>query len=885
MSAVGQKSFASGEIAPALYARTDQSKYASGLRTCRNNIVMRNGGVQNRPGTQFVGEVRDSSKSVRLIPFIFNSDQTYVLEFGDETFRVIKNGEYVKATSQDITNISNAATAVLTYSGADTYSNGDQVHISAITGAMANYVNGRVFKVANVNAGANTFELNYLDDTPVNSTSWGASGTVGTVAEIYCIVSPYDYLDLPNLRFVQSADVITIVHPSYAPRTLSRAADNSWTFATITFGTTQAPPTGLTHGGTTPAGNNHGYKWCVTAISSTTREESVPAYLEGFPNLAGATSPGTVATPINLVWVTASGASHYRIYRAGVYTNAGLEVQASDDNYCFVGESKHIGFQDTGIERDLTDQPPFAKATFNSGNNYPSCVAYHQQRQIFGCSNNDPETIWASRTGLFINMNAYLLSQDDDAVVFTVMGKFVNVIKHLIDIGKLIIFTSNSEYGVQGNDSGTLTPTGINLKQFSTNGCSDLAPLIANNAVLYNQARGSIIRDLIFDFNVDGYNGNDITIWASHLFDGYTIEDWSYQQIPNSIVWVVNDNGDLLGLTYIREQQMLAWHRHDFGDDTVENVCCVPEGTEDAVYLVINRTIDGSTKQYVERFATRKIGDIIDAVLLDSSLSYDGTNVAATTLTLSGGTDWLYTELLTLTASSGIFAASDIGNRFDLTGSDGLSVSCTVVAFTSTSIISVYANKTVPASLQATATAVWSKAVDQVAGLWHLEGEEVSVFADGAVVANPNNASIADVITVSNGFITLDKPYSVIHVGLPIISDLETLDIDTAEGESLADKGKLVSKVIVAVNETRGVWVGNKPPTDDDTDPLEGLTELKIRDQDNYDIMELKSGNIEVNIRAEWNSNGRIFIRQIDPVPCSILSVVPVGFVPYQGGG
>jgi len=96
MTSIMQKSFSGGELSPPLYSRTDIAKYQTALRTCRNFYVMRHGGATSRPGTQFVGEVKDSTKAVRLIPFIFNTSQTYCLEFGDQYMRVIKNGSYIK---------------------------------------------------------------------------------------------------------------------------------------------------------------------------------------------------------------------------------------------------------------------------------------------------------------------------------------------------------------------------------------------------------------------------------------------------------------------------------------------------------------------------------------------------------------------------------------------------------------------------------------------------------------------------------------------------------------------------------------------------------------------------------------------------------------------
>jgi len=866
MVSIAQRSFAGGEIAPALYARVDQSKYQSGLRTLRNYFVMRHGGAANRPGTAWIAEVKDSSKTVRLIPFIFNADQTYVLEFGDQYMRVYHDGGQVTLTPQSITGITNASVAVLTYSGADTYANGDEVYVSGIVGPIGTYLNGRNFKVANVDTALNTFELNYLDGTAVNSTSMGAYTSGGTIAEVYQISTPYVEADLATLDFIQSADVVTIVHPTYAPRDLERTGHTSWTLTSITFAPDIAAPTGqsATQGGSTGSTT---YDWKITAVADETFEESLPSAAAHITN-GNATISAT--NYVDISWSAVTGAAEYNIYRAvnGVYG--------------FIGTAVGLAFRDTGITPDTSDTPPSARNPFAS--DFPSTVTYYQQRLVFANTNSDPETVWASRSGQFKNFTVSSPIQDDDAVTFVLAGRQVNSVKHLLDLGKLVVMTVGGEHLIQGDQAGTLKPTDVNPVQQSYFGSGNLAPIIIGKTAIFLQARGSIIRDLGYDVQSDGYTGNDLTIFSAHLFDGFSMVDWAFAQTPHSVIWVVRDDGILLGLTYVREHQLWAWHRHDFsnGDATVENVCVIPEGTEDSVYLVIKRTINGATKRYIERLTTRQIGDIVDAIFLDSALSYDGRNTGVRTMTLSGGTDWVYTETLTLTASSSFFTSADVGNSIFLYTATGEVVRCEITAYTSGTVVSVKPHKTVPASLRSAATTSWSRAVDELTGLWHLEGKAVSVFADGFVVASPNNASY-DGITVSNGTITLDKPYAVIHVGLPITADLETLDIDTPQGETVSDKKKLITAVSVFVEKTRGLWVGPKPPTDDDTDPLENLREIKQRNEETYEQpVDLATETLDVDIKGEWNSNGRIFIRQVDPLPASILAVVPTGLVPFR---
>lgn len=882
MTSIMQKSFSGGEISPPLYSRTDLAKYATALKTCRNFLVMRHGGVSNRPGTKFICEVKDSSKAVRLIPFVFNNTQTYVLEFGDQYIRVIKNDDQVKLAAQNITAITNANPCVITYSGADNYANGNEVYISGIVGPIGTYLNNRNFKVANVNTGANTFELDYMDGTNVNSTSFGAYTSGGTIEEIYEISSPYLEADLPMLKFVQSADVVTIVHPSYAPRNLSRTGDASWTLSTITFDAEIDYPTSITatQNGTTGSTT---YKYTVTAFDYLLGQETpmklVPpsgAYL------ATVSNGNATLTSTNSITVSWSLTSLYGYTASELEFNVYKEVNGV---FGYIGTaSGTTSFIDTGYDIQLTDTPPRISEDFNATGDYPSAIAYYQQRLVLANTDNDIEKVFASKSGGFYDFSTSSPVQDDDAIIFRLSGKQVNEVHHLVDLGSLLLLTESGEFSANGDSGGTLTPTAINTRQSSYNGSSPrLAPIVIGNSAVYVQARGNNVRDINFQFESDNYSGNELSIYSSHLVDDYSLLDWAYQQIPHSILWVVRDDGALLGLTYIKDQQMLAWHRHDFENGLVENVTSIPYGSEDSVYTVLYREINGKFVRYIEKITTRKISDVKDIAILDCHLGYDGRNTNDShTMTLSGS-GWLYTDTLTLTSSASYFSASEVGNQIQLYDTDGSVIRFTIEGYTSATVVTGKPNRTVPASMRSVAISDWTRAVDTVSGLWHLEGQTVSVYADGLVVANPNNASYESV-TVANGQITLSEKYGVIIVGLPITSDLETLNIDSAGVETMVDRNKLISKVTLFVEKSRGVWAGTRTP-DDTVSVTDGLTELKIREDETYDDpIELKTEPVDIITEANWNNNGRVFIRQIDPVPLTILSITPSGYMPFPGG-
>lgn len=888
MTTIAKRSLAGGEISPSLYAREDTTKHQTGVRKLRNAYVMRHGGAQNRPGTTFVCETKDSSKATRLVKFVFNSSQTYVLEFGHQYMRIIENGEQVREAAKTITAISAGASTVLTSNGHGYGS--DEIYISGIVGPIGQYLNNRNFKLVSADNTANTFKLYYMDGTAVNSTLFGSYTSGGTAERVYTIATPYASTDLAALQYVQSADVITIVHPSYPVRELSRTALLSWSLNLVTFAPIQAAPTAVASSG---AGSS--VFWKVTAVGPD-GEESLAS-----SSTASLNTIPTAGSPEAITWVAASNAVAYRVYR-NIY-----------GYYGFVGQVTGTTFTDVGLdnEADYTVIFPTARNPFSSTNNYPSAVSYFQQRRVFANTNNDPETVFCSRTGIYANFTVSQPIQDDDAITFTMAGRQVNAVRHLLEVNRPIVMTDAAEWSLGGDNAGILRPGDINPKLESSNGASSLSPIVSNNSVLYVQSRGSIIRDLAFEYQSDGYRGNDLTIFASHLVDGHTLVDWDYQQTPHSIVWAVRDDGILLGLTYVKEQEIVAWHRHDT-DGVVENVCVVPEGDEDAVYIVVKRTVDsGVEKRYIERFASRKIVEsddpregITDYIGMDSTLTYDGRNTNSShTMKIYNGTTYDADDMaLKIQSSVTYFSTSDIGNMMIIyVGDDDGNVTdqirCTITGFQDSANVTVTVNKDVPVGLQNVVTAAWAKAVDEIQGLWHLNYKDVSVLGDGFVVFSPKNSPVTAThepdtndgykeSLILNGTLTLPRPYAVIHAGLPFVTDIETLDLDNNQGlssETLVDKNKNVTGVTVRIEKSRGMWVGFREPEDETYAPLEGLVEPKARNDESYDVpISLATEKFDVPIEGNWNDHGRVFIRQVDPLPLTVLGIYPAGRFPFK---
>jgi len=187
-----QSNFSGGEFSPHLVGRVDSDRYKTSLRTCLNYIPTVQGDLLRRSGTSFIFPTKDNGEA-RLVSFEFSTTQAYMLEFGNLYFRFFKDYGIITNTAQNISNVTQANPAVVTYVGADTYANGDRITINGVVGMTQ--LNNREFIVANVNTGANTFEL-----SGINSTGFDAYVSGGTVAEIYEIVSPYATADLFKVK-------------------------------------------------------------------------------------------------------------------------------------------------------------------------------------------------------------------------------------------------------------------------------------------------------------------------------------------------------------------------------------------------------------------------------------------------------------------------------------------------------------------------------------------------------------------------------------------------------------------------------------------------------------------------------------------------------------
>lgn len=572
---------------------------------------------------------------------------------------------------------------------------------------------------------------------------------------VYTLATPYAAADLPTLKYVQSADTMTLTHPNYPPQNLTRTGHAAWSFTTLVFAPSTPTPTGLTTsspGGAVP--------YVVTAINATTGEESLPT---GYVGASNDTS--------TLSWNVVASAGSYNVYkyRSGIYG--------------FIATVSTNSFTDSGIVADVSNTPPSQRNPFSGAGNYPSCSTYYLQRQAFADTTNAPQTLWFSVVGAFNNMTVSTPTKDSDAITRALVSRQVDEVRHLVPMASLLVMTSGAEWRCWPGPTGSaLTPGQCMTLPQTAFGSSHVPPIQTDNSLLFVQEKGNRVQALRYDALQDVYTSQDMSVLASHLLYDTTaqsqIQEWAFAQEPFRVIWAVRSDGVLLGFTYMREHEVYAWHRH-VTDGAVESVCTITEAddagsTVDAVYLVVKRTVGGVDRRYVERMADRVFDTAADFWFVDCGLHYSGAPVTS------------------------------------------------------------------------------------VSGLDHLEGKTVSILGDGSVVPSQ---------VVSGGRVTLDGAYSKVTVGLGYTAQLETLDLEPAGGGTIQGQMKKIAQVTVRVKDARGIKVGLNQGA---------LSEVKQRASESLGTaMQPFDGDWQISIPSEWNRDGRIFVQQDYPLPCTILDLIP----------
>lgn len=656
--------FSGGEITPELFGRIDIPEQSTGLAKCLNWTVLPHGPVVTRAGTQYVASTK-SDGVARLIPFIRGNGEALTLEFGATYIRFHRDGGTVldptnEQTISDIsyTSSTDPAEHVFTVTSHG-YSNGNEVVVYGITRNGELVATGGVYTIQNVTT--HTFELHDssgaeifgTDDDPLLQDTY-EGGFVNLASEaVYEVTTPYLAGDLFELKFEQSVDTLTISHPDWVSRELVRTTDADWAISKVAHATPVTAPGTPTVVASGSDGESLTYRYVVTAVD-TQGEESVASAIQSVVH-----DLSVIGQYNTVTWPDVAAAVYYNVYKEW----------AESGRFYFIGSAvdETAGVVDDNIIPDFTKAPPEATDPFGSSDGattLPSVVSYFEQRRVFSSTLGDPQRFWLTRSGSDDNMNVSIAPQDDDPFNYRLASRKAHTIRHIIPFSNLLMLTGSALWRLYPDEGGVLTPLNVVAVVNVEIGATNARPTTYQDNLLYANSRGEHLISVQFSEESGGYKPEDRSIPAAHLIDGFTWVQMDFQESPYPTWWGVRSDGQLIGMTFVPEQGVVAWHQHLPGgtDVAVESVAVVPEndGPGDVVYLVVRRTINGSTVRFVEFIKPRAFADLDHAFCVDAGLQYDGAAVTNVT-----GLDHLEGETVSVLADSTVYSRTISSGTLD----------------------------------------------------------------------------------------------------------------------------------------------------------------------------------------------------------------------------
>lgn len=587
--------FQSGELSPRLEGRIDLQKYQSGVQQLTNMLVFPQGGATRRPGTYYAGSSKSNGK-VRLIPFEFSDEQAYIIELGANYMRFYTDG--------------------------------------------------------------------------------GLLVSGGSAVEV---VTPYSVTEIFELTYTQSADVIYFAHKDHEPAKLTRTTATSFTFSDIDF--VDGPwldenTTDITLYASAATGSV-----TITASAALFTSDDVGRYIRFREVLEIEHDEWAAGTSYNdgdsvrynghvyeqVTGSTQTSGNTPPVHTEGTETYGAIDWEYKHDDTGYVEITAFTSStvvtatvkEDDGGIAVLPDHivgaanptKKWSLGAFGGDQGYPRAVAFYEERLYFAGTTGQPQTIFGSVTADFENHTPG--TEDDKAINVTIASDQVNVIKHMIQGRFLQILTSSAEFTMSGG-TGTqpVTPTNVNVLRETTFGASTVRPVRAGSSTIMVQKGQTKVKEVTFNLDVDGLTGRDLTVLAEHLAR-VGLDDMTWQQEPELVLWFVRSDGELLGLSYDPQNNTIAWHEHTMGGaGVVESIASIPSGSEDQVYLSVKRTINSVETRHIVYMKPIYFGaDVTDAFYVDSGLTYDG--VATTTIS---GLDHLEGETVQILADGAAHA-------------------------------------------------------------------------------------------------------------------------------------------------------------------------------------------------------------------------------------
>lgn len=584
-----QSDFTAGELSPSLLARVDFAKYTKGCRTMRNFMVQSHGGAIKRSGFTWLGTLPSPAK---LAEFVFNTEQTYCLVFGEKWLRIATHEGFILDDNGNTYEIESP----YTLEQAKNFSYTQSADVLFI--ACQEVKPYKLMRLGHTNW---KFEaMNF--DAPLDPPQWEKKEGINYTYALYLPSgSSYRYITETVIRNGQREYVSKLVANTID---VYKQTATPYSYAYITFvnGAKKSDGSKSAAQLVTP------YTYYVTAINAQGKESGASEKAE----IKGPSSNNWQAGDyIELTWSKVEGAEEYRLYKSEYDGRAG-----------YITSTKGNSFQDHNIAPSISEGIPkyinpfiLKDAEGKEVEDYPGAVCLFEQRLVFASTPKRPQTIWMSKSGDYTNFATYTPVTDDSSVELTIASQEVSPANWLIPLRSLILGTPSMEWEISGQSDSAFSGKNAKATPQSYWGSTLKRALIVGNIILHVSSSGRQVRNLQYDFGSDSYAGSDLSIVAAHLLEKEKLTDWAFQKSPDSIIWGIRSDGVLLGLTFQAEHQIAAWHRHDT-DGKFVAVCSVPHGMEHSLFTVVLRDGVYSLERMAEKYQHGG-----KAIFLDASLT------------------------------------------------------------------------------------------------------------------------------------------------------------------------------------------------------------------------------------------------------------------------
>lgn len=903
--------FTAGELSEELFGRVDIAKYNNGAETLENFMVMPHGGISRRPGTRFVKEVKSSAAKTRLIPFEFSTTQAYCIELGNLYARFYKDQGAILEANKTISGATKANPCVITATSHG-YSNGDEIYISSVVGMTE--LNGKYYKIKNKST--HTFELTDIDDDNINSSGFTTYGSAGTAARVYTIATTYETAKIFDIQFAQSADVLYLAHPSYPPKKISRTAHTTWTIEDVVYTDGPYQDENLTTTTLTPNATTGSAKTITaSAVTGINGGAGFAATDVGRLISIGHQAAAWAASTSYAVGVVKRNSGNvYECIKAGTSAGSGGpsgegdEIVDNNVTWKFLrdggiqwGYATVTGFTNTTVVvvtvnatfGGTSGETKWRLGAWSGTSGYPAAVAFYEQRLFWAGSTEQPQTLWGSKSGDYENHTPGTL--DDDPVIYTLATDQVNAVRWLSPGKVMAVGTVGGEFVISGSTTADpLTPTNVRVVREGTRGSHTHKPVRVDNTVIFIQRQQRKLREFTYAFESDSYQSPDLTILSPQVAKG-GISEIAYQQEPNTTIWGVKADGQLVGLTYLRDQQVIAWHRHKIGG--VSSACTIT--VSDYENIAVGTTLkltksDGQTVTFTSEAAGGSAPSDTDFgfrpnesnnttadniyTRINAHADFTVANPAAAVVTVE--------ETLRKGAAPLTIVSSDIARLTTTDQAISIVESLSVIPSSNNGeeelwmIVQRTVNgvtrryiefmeatfDTRESSTKSNAFFVDSglsynsTATATISGLNHLEGQTVSILGDGSVYAGQAVAS--------GGISSLLPTIAQAQIGLAYESIVKTLRPEAGADDGTAQgKTKKVFDLTARFIQTLGAKVSE-----------DGINYDEIQFRTGSNPMDssppLFSGDKQIQFRGGWETEGQVYIKQDQPLPIHITAIL-----------